>query len=156
MTHPDSHPNAFKLSLFIGQWSGGGEVLPNPWGPAGACEGVWQFGFDKSGMNLLHDYRETRGDGFQFEAHGVFNIDPQTKEVIWFWFDSLGFPPLNPARGDWDTDTLILTKKTPRGIGRSTFIFKHKYFEYTIEAQVNGEKNFSTIMRGEFNKTPVR
>lgn len=156
MTHPDSHPNAFKLSLFIGQWAGTGEVFANPWGPAGTCESLWQFGFDNSGLNLIHDYHETRSNGFNFNGHGVFNIDPENKEVVWFWFDNVGFPPLNPARGNWDTDKLILTKKTPRGIGRSTFVFKHKHFDYVIEAKLNGEENFLPVMRGEFNKIPCR
>ena len=152
MTHPDMHPNAHKLSLFTGSWAGTGEVFPNPWGPAGTCEGRWHFGFDNCGFNLIHDYHESRSSGFSFDAHGIFNIAPDTKEVIWFWFDSFGYPPLNPARGDWDTNQLILIKKTPRGLGRSTFIFDHKKFEYIVEKQLNGENNFSTVMRGEFEK----
>lgn len=152
MTHPDTHPNAHKLSLFIGSWSGAGEVFANPWGPAGSCESIWQFGFDKSGYNLIHDYHETRSIGFHFDAHGIFNIAPDTKEVLWFWFDSFGYPPMSPARGNWDTDKLILIKNTPRGVGRSTFVFDHKRFTYLIENKLNGEDKFSAVMRGDFEK----
>lgn len=154
MTHPDPHPNAFKLSLFTGNWSGFGEILANAWSPAANCEGLWQFGFDRSGHNLIHDYYETRSDGSQFEGHGVFNLDRDTKDILWFWFDSYGFPPLSPARGNWDGERLELTKFTPRGIGRSRFIFSYNRFDYVLEAQGNGEDKFSTIMRGEFNKLP--
>lgn len=152
MTHPDPHPNAFKLSLFTGTWSGGGEIFASNWSPAATCEGLWQFGFDKSGHHLIHDYCETRSDGSHFEGHGIFNLDSETKDIVWFWFDSYGFPPLNPARGNWDGERLELTKFTARGIGRSTFIFSHNHFHYVIEARLNGEETFSTIMQGEFNK----
>ena len=154
MTHPDSHPNAFKLSLFIGNWAGTGELFATPWSQPANCDSLWHFGFDESGLNLIHDYRENRTNGQHFNGHGVFNIAPDTKEVLWFWFDDFGFPPLNPSRGNWDLDKLILIKKTPRGIGRSTFIFKHKIFDYFIETQPAGEENFLPVMRGEFRKIP--
>lgn len=152
MTHPDPHLNAFKLSLFTGQWSGGGEIFANAWSAAATCEGLWQFGFDKSGHNLIHDYCETRSDGTQFEGHGIFNLDRETKDILWFWFDSYGFPPLTPARGNWDGERLELIKATPRGIGRSTFIFSHNCFDYLVEAQLNDEDKFTSVMRGHFKK----
>lgn len=152
MTHPDSHPNAFKLSLFIGNWSGGGEIYANAWSQATSCEGLWQFAFDRSGHHLIHDYCETRRNGQSFEGHGVFDLDTDTKEVLWFWFDSYGFSPTSPARGCWDGERLELIKSTPRGLGRSTFIFSHNRFYYLIEARLNGEDIFSAVMEGEFKK----
>lgn len=152
MTHPDTHPNAFKLSLFIGHWTGSGQVFATPWGEATKCAGIWQFGFDRSGLNMIHDYQETRENGSVFNGHGVFNIEPSTKDVIWFWFDSFGFPPFDPARGTWDLDKLVLMKATPRGIGRSTFVFTHNRFQYTVEAQPKGTEDFLPVMAGEFTK----
>ena len=152
MTHPDSHANAFKLSLFTGSWVGHGQIFANAWSPAATCEGQWQFAFDRSGHNLIHDYHETRSDGFVFDGHGVFNLDASSKEVIWFWFDSYGFPPLNPARGHWDDEKLMLIKQTERGIGKSTFKFSHNLFSYVTEVQLKGESEFAQVMQGEFKK----
>ncbi len=152
MTHLDTHPNAFKLSLFIGQWAGRGEVFSTPWSPAATCESLWQFGFDNSGYNLIHDYHETRSNKQQFNGHGVLTIAPDTKEVLWFWFDDFGFPPLDPSRGNWDLEKLVLMKNTPRGLGRSTFVFDHNVFDYFIEAQPHGENSFIPVMRGTFKK----
>jgi hypothetical protein len=152
MTHPDPHPNAFKLSLFTGTWSGSGEIFANAWSPAASCEGQWHFGFDKSGHNLIHHYTEMRSNGQEFEGHGIFNLDSESKEILWFWFDSYGFPPLNPARGEWDGERLQLSKLTARGKGRTTFIFSHNSFTYIVEAQLHTEDHFSPVMRGEFRK----
>jgi hypothetical protein len=152
MTHPDDHPNAFKLALFIGSWTGHGQIFANAWSPAATCEGQWQFEFDKSGHHLIHDYHENRSNGDLFTGHGIFNLAPDTKDIIWFWFDSYGFPPINPARGNWDADCLILVKQTSRGIGRTSFRFSHNSFHYFVEAQLADEKTFSPVMTGEFEK----
>jgi hypothetical protein len=48
-------------------------------------------------------------------GHGVFTLDPSNGSTLWYWFDSFGYPPLEPARGGWEDNTLWLAKRTPRG-----------------------------------------
>ena len=42
-------------------------------------------------------------------------------EVLWHWFDSIGYPPEVPARGGFEGDALVLERTSPRGTNRTTF-----------------------------------
>ena len=66
---------------------------------------------------LIQDYEEERDGRIVFHGHGVFLIEPGTEAVLWWWFDSLGFPP-EPARGVWDGEVPCFEKTTPRGEAR--------------------------------------
>jgi len=147
---PASAGRAAPLAALVGRWSGGGELFPNPWGFAGPVEGVWTFRLDRSGHNLIHDYVEQRANGEIFEGHGVLTIDPASQEIVWFWFDSYGFPPLAPARGAWNGEELRLEKTTPRGSSTSRFHLSGGRLSYAVEARLTGAAEANPIMRGVF------
>ena len=142
-----------QLQPLIGLWKGQGEIAPNAWGGAGKCLGRWSFRYDPAVRNLVHDYEESRADGSAFNGHGVFCADTDGDDLLWFWFDSYGFPPLEPARGLFRRDLLVLTKRTPRGLGRSTFRLDGERLEYLVEAQTPGQPGFSPVMHGVFQRT---
>jgi len=146
----EEHRNLARLE---GRWEGTGEVLPNPWGPSGPTQGEWQFRRDLAGYNLIHDYQERRSGGHVFQGHGVMTVDPATEETLWFWFDSVGYPPLAPSRGKWSGQELQLRKATPRGVGVSTFTVKDDVLTYVVQAQVKGENELSLVMRGVFRRS---
>ena len=108
-----------SLARLQGHWTGTGVLHPNPWGPSGPTTGTWTFRLDACGHHLLHDLAEVREAGGTFAGHGVMCVDPAAGGIVWFWFDSYGQPPLEPARGTWDGDLLVLRKHTPHGHGRS-------------------------------------
>ena len=142
-----------RLALLVGDWEGDEQVFPNSWGPGGPGRGKWTFRLDASGFNLIHDFSEIRDGGYQFDAHGVLTVDPATREFFWFWFDSYGYPPLNPSHGNWQGSTLTLEKTTPRGVGRSVFALGANLFDYRVENKLNGEAMFTPVMTGRFVKT---
>ncbi len=142
--------NLKTLEPLTGLWKGEGEIAPNPWGGAGPCPGRWSFRFDDAGKNLIHDYEESRHDGAGFNGHGVFCSEGD--DLLWFWFDTYGFAPTSPSHGIWQKDLLILTRLTPRGIGRSTFRFAGEDMQYLIESRAAGEPGFSVVMRGCYAK----
>ncbi len=142
----------YLLDPLIGLWKGEGVIASNPWGGAGKCRGRWSFRFDPARRNLIHSYEESRADGSAFDGHGVFCADGDSDDLLWFWFDSYGFPPLEPARGLFRRDLLVLTRRTPRGLGRSTFRLDGNRFEYLIEAQPAGQPGFSEVMHGVFSR----
>jgi hypothetical protein len=49
----------------------------------------------------------------------VFSVSGD--EVLWHWFDSIGYPSEVPARGGFEGDALVLERTSPRGTNRSTF-----------------------------------
>ena len=142
-----------RLAEFVGDWEGDEEVFPSPWGPGGRARGRWTFRLGAAGFGLIQDFSEVREGGVRFDAHGVLTVDPEAGDYVWFWFDSYGFPPLNPARGTWQASVLALEKSTPRGIGRSVFELNDGAFRYRVESKLNGETRFAPVMAGTYVKT---
>jgi len=138
------------LRPFLGTWRGAGEIAPNPWGGAGPCRGAWRFQIDPADRNLTHDYEETRADGSTFAGHGVWCADGD--DLLHFWFDSFGFPPLQPARGRWEGDRLVMVKISPRGQGRSTWTCDGKDLSYSVEFAPAGEGPFTPVMSGTYRR----
>lgn len=134
-----------RLSAFSGLWSGQGEAHASPWSAASAAKSIWNAKFDQSGFNLLVDYTETRDDGSSFGGHGVMTVDPADNCVLWYLFDSFGFPPLAPARGKWSGLVLTLDKQTLRGNGRTIFSFSGVGFEQQVLSKPNGAAEFLPV-----------
>ncbi|KAA2236320.1 DUF1579 family protein [Salinarimonas soli] len=109
------------LARLLGTWEGEGEIHPSPWSAGGPARGRWSLRLGPGGHCLVGDYAEERADGEAFAGHGILAVDRERDELLWFWFDSLGLPPVEPARGAWHGDALVLVKRTPRGVGRTTF-----------------------------------
>ena len=150
MTTPIIGPLHERLAVFVGSWAGEEIIHPNAWGPGGPAKGRWRFAFDPSGFNLIHDFAEERANGTRFDAHGVLSVDPEPAEYVWFWFDSYGYPPLSPSRGNWDGNVLMLVKHTPRGIGRSFFEVAGDRFAYRVDSKLKGQDGFAPVMTGDF------
>jgi hypothetical protein len=141
------------LSVFEGDWTGVGRVLPTPFGPSGPTVGTWRFAFDPGGYNLIHDYREERAGGHVFTGHGVLTIDPAASEIVWFWFDSYGFPPIPHARGHWDGPRLVLEKSTARGLGRSILSVEGDTLAYRNAVKLADAADFAGVAEGEYRRT---
>lgn len=139
-----------SLDPFLGTWRGSGELFASPWQPAGACRGAWTFRRDSGGHNVIFDYEENRADGGVFQGHGVWCADAD--DLLWFWFDSYGFPPLSPSRGGWRGDALVLEKSTPRGLGRSRWTCDGRDLTYLVEAQPVGQAALSLVMSGRYRR----
>ncbi len=152
-TYPDVMTFSFdSLEPFLGVWRGSGEIAPNPWGGQGPCHGSWSFRFDAGRHAVIHDYEERRADGSAFAGHGVWCTHED--DLLWFWFDSYGFPPLDPARGGWRDGRLALVKSTPRGQGRSVWTCDGRRLTYLVEAKPTGETTFARVMSGAFERVP--
>lgn len=149
----DRTPLHDSLKGFEGTWLGKGRVFPNPFGPDGPTTGRWSFASDLGGFNLIHDYREERAGGQSFAGHGVLTVDPAAAEIVWFWFDSYGFPPIPHSRGRWDGPQLVLEKVTPRGTGRSVFTLGQDSLRYRAEVRLNGATGFAPVTEGTYHRS---
>jgi hypothetical protein len=99
MDMPKTGPVHARLLAFVGEWEGTESVEPSAWGKGGPATGRTDFRGDLDGFALIQDYVQLKESVITFRGHGVFTVDPQTQEVLWYWFDSVGFPPDLPARG---------------------------------------------------------
>ena len=149
---PTYGPTHERLATLAGNWRGEGEVFANPWGPAGRSASTWAFRFDPPRLNLIHDFHERRDGGFAFDGHGVLTVDPDGGDVLWFWFDTHGYPPLQPARGGWEGNTLRLEKHTPRGVGRSSFELGTDRLVYRVVTRLAGADAFIPITTAEYRR----
>jgi len=141
-----------KLMRFAGRWRGDEQLSPSPWGPGGPAVGRLEMRDAVDGMALIQDYTEEKDGAPVFRGHGVFTIDPMSGEVIWWWFDSMGFPPDPPARGRWNGDTLLFEKSTPRGEARYEFRFEGDAYRFRIENRFPGQEDFVLFMEGHYRR----
>lgn len=139
-----------RLVSLVGDWAGSGHVEPNPWGPSGATECTWCFRLGHGDRHLVGDFVDVREGGFRFEAHTVLTVDPATDEMLWFWFDSYGFPPLEPYRGRWQAGGLDVEKRTPRGVGRVRIALDGESLDFAVASRGHDTDTFAEVMRGRF------
>lgn len=151
MDMPKPGPEHARLARMAGEWSGGEQLEPSPWGPGGAARGNGVYRMVTDGMALAQDYQQEKEDGsIAFRGHGVFAIDPNNGDVLWWWFDSMGFPPDGPARGRWDGDTLTLEKSSSQGEARYVYRLLDDSYEFSIENRFPGQRDFCLFMRGTY------
>lgn len=152
---PGIEPTELHRSLhpLEGDWTGEGEVFPNPWGPSGPTQCTWKFRMAHRGLHMIHDYRELRDGCHLFEAHGVISVDPASQSILWFLFDDYGFPPLEPARGVWTGNRLDLIKSTPRGIGRTQLQLEDGTLLHTVEFKPTSDGEYIPVAKSRLRQS---
>lgn len=137
------------LHRLAGDWAGAELAQPSPWGAGGPVHGRSRFRVGLDGIALLQDYEQDKGGQVVFRGHGVFLIEPDSADVLWWWFDSLGFPP-EPARGRWDGEVLRFEKRTPRGEARYRYELDGDSYRFVIENRFPGQGDFAEFIRGDY------
>jgi hypothetical protein len=77
----------------LGNWTGLEQLSPG-----GSARTMMTFKLDVADHVVLQDYRQVRENGAELTGHGVFLVDPVTADLLWWFFDSSGIPPM-PVRG---------------------------------------------------------
>jgi hypothetical protein len=88
-----------QLSFLLGAFSGSDQMHPSEWAPGGAAVSVIEASTDLGGDLIVQRYAQLRDGSTSFEALAIRMSDPATSEVLYYGFDSAGFPP-DPLRGD--------------------------------------------------------
>src|SRR6202012_5847952 len=97
MSGPELGATHAALAAFAGDWRGTERVAPSPWAAGGEAPAAMSFRVAAGGFALVQDYAGT------LTAHGVFCVEPDGGAVVWYWFDSIGYPPV-PAYGGFEDD----------------------------------------------------
>ncbi|MBT2520637.1 DUF1579 family protein [Arthrobacter sp. ISL-28] len=142
--HPGTAHEA--LEAFIGHWLGTTDLAASPWGPARTATTEVTFTRAAGGFAVVQTYRHTEADGTHFEGHGVFTVDPDHHDVLWYYVDSLGQPPSVPARGAWHDATLTVERHSDRGTARHTFRVDKDVLIHTAELRLGDSQDFSPFM----------
>lgn len=152
MEMPKPGPEHARIAKLAGKWSGEEMMEPSPWGAGGAAFGRSEYRLITDGMAVTQDYQQEKEGSPAFHGHGVFTIDPNSRDVLWWWFDTMGFPPSGPARGRWEGDTLTLEKASPHGDARYVFGLSGDRLQFSIENRAPGQESYAVFMRGDYRR----
>ena len=134
------------LEMFVGRWLGTTELAASPWGPARTAAAEVTFTRAAGGFAVVQSYRHTEPDGTHFEGHGVFTVDPDHDETLWYYVDSMGRPPAAPARGVWHGSMLTVERHSERGAARHTFRVDRDVLIHTAELRLGEAQDFQPFM----------
>lgn len=134
------------LEVFLGHWRGTTELAASQWGPARTAVAEVTFTRAAGGFAIVQSYRHTEADGTHFEGHGVFTVDPDHEETLWYYVDSMGMPPGAPARGSWHGGTLTVERRSERGAARHRFRVDEGVLTHTAELRLGDAPAFRPFM----------
>jgi hypothetical protein len=142
----------------LGNWTGVEQQAASPWAPATTARAMIVFKLDVVDQVVVQDYRQVRADQGEFSGHGVFMIDrtgatspAQQEPVLWWFFDSDGYPP-QPAHGGWHDGELILEKITPRGIAEHRFGIAGGQLRYRIRVRADQATELQDFLSGTYRR----
>jgi hypothetical protein len=157
-----SHTKGVTLrELFLpllGNWTGLEQQAASPWAPATTARAMIVFKLDVSDQVVVQDYRHVDANSVEFTGHGVFMIDsgdvmsPASRPaVLWWFFDSYGYPP-EPAHGGWQDSELIMHKTTPRGMAEHRFAVAGDQLSYRIRSKIDDAADWDDFLSGTYRR----
>lgn len=115
-----SDPIARRLAFLLGSFTGSELMHASDWAPGGSATSTIEATSEVGGNLVVQRYVQTRDGETSFELVVVWMVDPATDEILYYGFDTAGFPADPPARGTWQQSDLILARSTSRGSSRLT------------------------------------
>ncbi|TAP44250.1 DUF1579 family protein [Arthrobacter sp. S39] len=137
------------LENFLGSWRGTTRLAASAWGPERTATAEVNYVRAAGGYAVVQSYRHTEADGTHFEGHGVFTVDPDHEDVLWYYVDSLGLPPGTPARCTWVDGILRVERHSDRGTARHTFQVDNGVLTHTAELRLGDAPHFVPFMVSE-------
>ena len=142
-----------KLKALEGTWVSEEKLYPSPWdAQGGTALGRTESKMALDGFYLLSDYVQERGGKVTYRGHGVFGYDPSKNAYSMHWFDSMGFPCGDPAKGTWEGNRLTFQSASPMGHGRFTYEFQGEgRYHFKLENSQDG-KQWAAFMEGVYTR----
>jgi hypothetical protein len=134
------------LENFLGRWRGITRLAASAWGPERTAAAEVSYTRAAGGYAVIQSYRHTEADGKHFEGHGVFTIDPDHDDILWYHVDSMGVPPGAPARCSWVDGVLRVERHSDRGTARHTFRVDGDVLTHTAELRLGEDQGFVPFM----------
>lgn len=141
-----------ELKAFAGTWRGVETMPPSPWSPQTTkADGHIVNRVSLGGFTIVQDYVQSQNGVAAYEGHGVFSWDPQAREYLLHWFDSMG-SPANIFKGARKGTVWTFESRHAQGFTRSVWDFSvPNSYRHTMEVSPDG-KAWSTFMDGQYTK----
>lgn len=137
------------LENFLGHWRGITRLDASAWGPKRTASAEVSYTRAAGGYAVVQSYRHTEADGTHFEGHGVFTVDRDHNDILWYHVDSMGLPPGAPARCTWVDGVLRVERHSDRGTARHTFRVDNDLLIHTAELRLGDGQDFVPFMTSE-------
>jgi hypothetical protein len=99
-------------------------------------------------------YRHTGADGAKTEGVGVFTMDPDHPDTLWYHVNSMGLPPEAPARASWHDGTLTIERRSDRGTARHTLRVENGQLTHSAGLRLGSASDFSPFMTTVCRRVP--
>ncbi|MBE4716919.1 DUF1579 family protein [Pseudarthrobacter sp. AB1] len=140
------------LENFLGHWRGSTRLDASAWGPQRTAAAEVSYTRAAGGYAVVQSYRHTEADGTHFEGHGVFTVDRDHNDILWYHVDSLGLPPGAPARCTWVDGVLRVERHSDRRTARHTFRVDNDVLIHTAELRLGDGQDFVPFMTSEYRR----
>lgn len=142
-----------RLHAFAGEWIGEEQLAPSRWSAGGPATARVSAHVALEGFYLVQDYSEAVDGRPTIQVHAVFAWDEEQRQVLLYWFDSYGFAPQAPGSGQWDGDTLVLTRTSSRGMARHSYRFEGvDSYHLKLENSFDGGQTWQPVMNGVYRR----
>lgn len=137
---PQPGPVHHKLAMLAGAWVGEENLSPTPAMPEGGrAKGEVTNTMAFNNMALIHNYNQIR-DGHEqepFHGHGVFQVIPNSDQVVLTWFDQMG---RFEFVGKFEGDNLFLDCQLPDGQSRCLYRLNGPdEYQFTMSISQDGQ-----------------
>jgi hypothetical protein len=144
---------SLRLQAFAGEWTGEEQLAASRWSPGGPATARVSARADLEGYYLVQDYTEEVDGHRAIQVHAVFAWDEEQRQYLLYWFDSYGFAPQAPGSGQWQGDTLTLTRSSSRGIARHSYRFDGPdTYRLKLENSFDGGQTWQVVMEGVYRR----
>jgi hypothetical protein len=101
------------------------------------------------GSAVVQTYRHAEADGRHFEGHGIFTVDPDHQDILWYYVDSLDLPAGAPERCTWHDGVLRVERHSHRGSARHTFRLDGDTLIHTAEFRLGDAEDYIPFLMSE-------
>jgi hypothetical protein len=149
------HPGTAQeeLEVFLGHWTGTTHIEASPRGPARTADAEVVFTKAAGGYAVLQSYRHTETGGIRFERHGMFTMDTEHPDTVWYHVDSVGLLREAPTRCSWHGGVLTVERRNGRDTARHTFRVDDGVLTHTSEVRLADATAFAPFMTSVCRRT---
>jgi len=149
------HPGTARQELhaFLGHWTGTTRIEATPRRPARTAAAELTFATAAGGYAVLQSYRHSENDGIRFERHGMFTMDADHPDTVWYHVDSVGLPREAPTRCTWHGGVLTVERRNGRATSRHSFRVDNGVLTHRSEVRLAEATAFAPFMTSVCSRT---
>lgn len=148
-------PIVRRLAFLMGSFAGSEQMHPSAWAPGGSATSSIEATSELDGHLVVQRYLQRRDGSISFQLVAAWMVDPSSDEILYYGFDTAGFPADPPARGTWRDADLMLERTTLRGSSRLTVRPTPTGWSWRKEFRGKDAETWSPVQDATFVPTAV-